>query len=676
MKKKNNLKRFIAGLMSSAMVMASFVFPVETVKADDTINMNPDSLSLTIYKYQTQNTVSGTPGKGVELTGDALPASPTYEPLEGVTFTVYKVADIVQETSGGVTEIKYKTVSGLTSSDFGSEISGELAPATIKSYYEAIDWENVEGVFSKTGTTDGNGYVKFSSSDLSGVGLYLVAETGVPDKVTSPVNPFLVSLPTAIDTTADNTTDVEWIYDVFAYPKNSTMAKSITVSKLGKIGDSTATALSGATFMLQKETAEDTWTPQTTDTDGEKFEDDNGESENGHLTTGNAGTVTFTNLSPGTYRIIEVSAPNDYIAESDIAHRFIITAEGDVKVGEEGQETPSNNITITNVQPNISKTVLVKDTDTYADFADYSTGSDIIKFKVEVDIPSNIAKLNTFTIEDTYVEDLFTDVGEFNYSFIKSDSSPKTMTLTSTSSMITSKTGWKLEINETDRTALSDVAKMVIIFEAKLSDVANKAVTAGAGNLNTVSLEYTNHVYSSTTIEDPDPSTDETSTITDTAKVYTFDLNINKIFEGSDTDTKKATFTLYKIDANGTKTINGNKVSPVLSDIVVTEGTTRTINTTNDGIGLSNGTYYLEETDTEDEYNLLKEPIELVINATYDETYVDDDYQITTISVENKKGFSFPITGGRGTIIFTITGLTLMIVGVCIFFTSRKRKTN
>ena len=61
--------------------------------------------------------------------------------------------------------------------------------------------------------TDVTGHT--SASDME-QGLYLVAETCVPENVTSTCNPFFVSLPmTTIDGTA-------WSYDVTVYPKNQT----------------------------------------------------------------------------------------------------------------------------------------------------------------------------------------------------------------------------------------------------------------------------------------------------------------------------------------------------------------------------------------------------------------------------------------------------------------------
>ena len=65
-------------------------------------------------------------------------------------------------------------------------------------------------------------YGKTAAGDLP-LGLYLVAETKVPEMVVSSCNPFLLSLPmTAVN--GSNATDggTRWIYDVTTFPKNLT----------------------------------------------------------------------------------------------------------------------------------------------------------------------------------------------------------------------------------------------------------------------------------------------------------------------------------------------------------------------------------------------------------------------------------------------------------------------
>lgn len=89
---------------------------------------------------------------------------------------------------------------------------------------------------TKMALTDENGH---TVADQLPVGLYLVAETMVPEQVTSTVNPFLVSLPMTTFKGDGNSSHLndpqQWNYDVYVYPKNETgiptLEKTVRESK-------------------------------------------------------------------------------------------------------------------------------------------------------------------------------------------------------------------------------------------------------------------------------------------------------------------------------------------------------------------------------------------------------------------------------------------------------------
>lgn len=65
-------------------------------------------------------------------------------------------------------------------------------------------------------------------------------------------------------------------------------------------------------------------------------------------------------------------------------------------------------------------------------------------------------------------------------------------------------------------------------------------------------------------------------------------------------------------------------------------------------------------------YNLLKEPLQVVVNATsHDDTNI--------INVVNSK-FILPITGGAGTLMFTVCGAVLLGIGIFILLISKKKR--
>ena len=112
------------------------------------------------------------------------------------------------------------------SSQLGSALADLMAGGNTaaKNQLEAYAEANRTGTFADT---DANGYTHMGSLPL---GLYLIAETEVPEEVTVTVDPWLVSLPftnisdsgqTAQDEDV-NTVGEAWLYDAVCYPKDQT----------------------------------------------------------------------------------------------------------------------------------------------------------------------------------------------------------------------------------------------------------------------------------------------------------------------------------------------------------------------------------------------------------------------------------------------------------------------
>jgi fimbrial isopeptide formation D2 family protein/LPXTG-motif cell wall-anchored protein len=108
--------------------------------------------------------------------------------------------------------------------------------------------------------------------------------------------------------------------------------------------------------------------------------------------------------------------------------------------------------------------------------------------------------------------------------------------------------------------------------------------------------------------------------------------------------------------------------------------------------GLAYGEYWLVETVAPSGYRMLGEPIAVTVGATdttnsYDSALTLADAQanqfttstlgtpINTLTVDNYEGFSFPLTGGMGTLIFVVGGIVLIgLAGIVIVSTRRKNK--
>ena len=219
------------------------------------------------------------------------------------------------------------------------------------------------------------------------------------------------------------------------------------------------------------------------------------------------------------------------------------------------------------------------------------------------------------------------------------------------------------------------------------------------------------------------PYTDET---TQTSTVYTYTyaigLDISKIAEIKDDSTSEnevteenlvtteleylsgAEFTIYKAieDENGELTGEKVEIAKITSNEVKNEEG-NVIKELGHAIysGLGAGTYYIKETKSPDGYNRLKNEIELKIDVSCTELgeprwdikyqkdtelvnlkegFVENEkgdtkIQCINLEVQNTSGFQLPATGGRGTIIFTVIGLSIMII-VGISLKVNKNKQN
>lgn len=175
-------------------------------------------------------------------------------------------------------------------------------------------------------------------------------------------------------------------------------------------------------------------------------------------------------------------------------------------------------------------------------------------------------------------------------------------------------------------------------------------------------LDYTNsagHEYDTETIPDPDKPK------MDTYGIKICKINVNNEFLAN------AKFNLYTdetaaIAKDTTKALKKPDGSAVWEIITGTNGYAYFY-------GLDEGTYYLVETDAPSGYNLLSDPITVVISTDEVNGTVAADRTVE-VKVTNKKGFVLPATGGIGTILFTLVGLALIGTAVTLLLIAKRRR--
>lgn len=301
-------KKFLAGALAAALLTLGFSSPIPVSAAEvGNATIHPEqSCSISLYKFdftnaskdgiwgsdsyvstgQYDSNVNDILGnairKGSSGNSSALgngESSNGYA-IKGCEFTYLKVADIYQYSksdadgpaSSGV-EVLYafnKEASADLLSAIGlpdgaqSHEGANALPGNEANWYYRSDILNqsLEKALNANSTTVKNALEKFvrnggSSMPLTDsngyttatelpVGLYLLAETKVPEMVTNTTAPFFVSLPSTTvngggNGAGNNTTEItngghEWLYDVVLYPKNQTgivtLEKEVRESKL------------------------------------------------------------------------------------------------------------------------------------------------------------------------------------------------------------------------------------------------------------------------------------------------------------------------------------------------------------------------------------------------------------------------------------------------------------
>lgn len=630
-------KKMLAGMLSAAMVMSTMTVSAFAVQTTTPSTITKKSGSITIHKYEYNGTEEI---KGTGSENDKVPGGPDgAKPLEGAEFTIYRVAN-EQDL-----EQYYST--------------NPKALPSVKDYTT----ENGEIKGTKVGdetTTDKNGIAKFENLDL---GFYVVVETKTPDKVTKPIEPFLVSVPMT-------TTDGEnWLYDVHVYPKNNTTYGGVTLEKQG---NTEADKLAGVTFELQKKTG-NTWTNVTTS-------ESNGKDLN--LITNKNGQIRVDGLSQGTYRFIETDRGNNYgyIMDGETTYEFVVGADGKTTY----KDKKVNTITVKNEKPNLTKKVKDRTKDEWKQDSDYNVG-DMVPYMITVKVPSNIEKLKYFTVTDTpknlkddvstvVVKDGNTDVAKDAYKVAEAGN------------------GFTVTFDPTKMTSYKG-KELVITYNAELLSTAKTTID---GNSNTAKLEYSNKILPDTDDgSNPNkPGEPGKDTIEDKAIVYTFKLNIIKKANSAEGKALGGVkFDLYKEVPAGTEKaateeevkeagLNASKTWLKVASNLTTDDKTGEVSCS----GLANGIYYLVETKTVEGYNLLKAPVEVNLKVEYVTTtengvtkteFTENNEPSNGTHSEtiiNKNGFQLPTTGGMGTLLFSVIGVIVMIAAAFILLKGRKKE--
>lgn len=211
-----------------------------------------------------------------------------------------------------------------------------------------------------------------------------------------------------------------------------------------------------------------------------------------------------------------------------------------------------------------------------------------------------------------------------------------------------------------------------------------------SGSLNKITFTYGAQVKDNAPINTAMPNKahltfgDHSTTDDSETNTYTWGIPVHKY-------TKNAG---QKVDLAGAKFILATEYSPTEKNTLkfTRAGSDYRFDSTNGNIelesftdgminikGLKSGTYYLKETKAPDGYNLLKEPIKIVVEGddkTGQRVIKVDDTQVQQVEVQNNTGRVLPSTGGMGTTLIYVVGSILILASGIVLFSKRKEGTN
>lgn len=729
------LKRFLTGVLSAVMALSVCALPAAAdgegagttppKYTTSTINKSKTG-SITIYKRSMTTTLPTEPaGKGETTTPDG-------DPLENVGFTIYQVmdADELVKYYDGITEgnaVTYKDYFDSTTEFTASTLRSDVKSKEVKDQDEESGEKktDVYGKVEFTGLHVGLYLVIETTLPQA------VTQKADPFLVSIP----MTRIGAGKDETTNPNNEV-WMYDVTVYPKNSIAQGNVTLEKKGVTGSDTAHAvgLDGVKFTLYRKSDTDgTYTAVADCTDIETVKGQIQFSnlrkgsyyimETGYADNADAGYILDTKAKYA----FAIDKEGKVAANTDLTGNDVVKAtEGVFAISR-----TDSKLTVYNYKPDVEKTVTKRDgSNTVTDNgktvgnheADYGVG-DKVTYTLTIDVPANIAKLGTFTVTDTTVAtQLVHDTGRVTVSAKNKDN---------TVTDITSAYGTpdiKTEGKNSVLTIAFTPAKLASVAGGQITitytaTVQEDAVVAGSGNVNSAKLQYS-RTTDTTKEEEGDNKPYE---IEDQSVVYTFSTSLLKKGEGGtygDKAMKGVTFELYKKVEDSewkdnTVTIAGksydkNRDVVLAEDIValgLSEDETETwIKITYDGkdegttdkdgkltyTGLPKGTYRFVETKTLDGYNLLSEPVDAKLNQQYSTvwttsttyvggkleknkysstTYTGDEASTTDnpITIINRSGFQLPVTGGFGTLLFSGIGVLLVLAGVAVLFSMKKK---
>lgn len=730
-------KRFLTGLLSAALALSLCAMPAmaddgggnaqtPTIKTSVSTIDKTKKGSITIYKYLHSTDLTGS----VAGTGEQQKVPNEATPLKDAGFTIYQVKTANElvayyEAASGDTAVTADSYFKSPDNKTAANLNDDIANKAVK--------DKTTGKTERK--TDANGFVKFA--DLSVGMYLVIETTPPDSvvKPVDPFLVSIPMTRVQVGEQAKDGQLKEWLYDVVVYPKNSSAKGDITLVKKGKTDgkENEIKNLPDVIFKLQRynenSTNEDRYDDYTVNGTCEFTTNGSGEITVQNLLKGKYRFVEigYTQGKESGYIINNNVA---YEFEINDQGKLVMPA-GATPNSDFVINNDNNTMTVYNHKPDLEKDVTQRDTTKGSDTGndtDYAVG-DTVEYTLTICVPENVAKLNTFKVVDTMNKNqLMHNINSVTIRSKSADGQDVVFTantdymLTDTSNKDTSEITIDFKAGTSQDKLNAAAGKTITIsYTATLQPDAD---TTTDGNVNEAHLDYSRK----TDIQEGE--TDAPYEIHDKAVVYTFKTGILK--KGQDGNDEKllngVTFDLYKKYDEKTDKLKESTTDTVIFGIkeckflTATEAKALGLNATEDENapkwfkvatlttagegenagratvnGLPDGEYKLVETMTNKGYNLLSGPVDANLTVDYatswtannkfssDGKLIKRDVKTTTfknggneytyapITIINRKGFDLPTTGGFGTLLFSGIGVLLVVAGVGVLLSLKKK---